>query len=73
MKLKVEEMQRMTLSTVFMAQEEKNKAKIERLTKALQLYEQEAWSTSEIEPQQLPPQIQMPMQEEDTMGEEEPN
>ena len=39
MKLKVEEMQRVTLTTVFMAQEEKNKVEIEKLTKALQAYE----------------------------------
>ena len=67
MKLKVEEMQHMTLSTVFMAQEEKNNAEIERLTKALKAYEQEARPVPEIEPQQYPPQIQMPVPEEDNI------
>ena len=55
MKLKVEEMQRMALSMVFMAQEEKNKAKIERPTKALKAYEQESKIVPEIKPQQFPP------------------
>ena len=39
MKLKVEEMQCMTLSIVFMAQEENYKVEIEKLTKTLQAYE----------------------------------
>ena len=54
MKLKVEEMQRITLTTVFMAQEEKNKTEIERLTKALQAYEQEARPVPEIALKQYP-------------------
>ena len=73
MKLKVEEMQCMTLSMVFMAQEEKIKAEIEQLTKVLNAYEQEAKSMPEMEPQQYPPQVQMPIQEEEIIGEEEPD
>ena len=73
MKLKVKEMQRVTLSTVFMARKEKNKVEIERLTKALKAYEQEAKPMLGIKSQQYPPQIQMPIREEDTIGEEEPN
>ena len=71
MKLKVEEMQRVTLTTVFMAQEEKNKAEIERLNKALQAYEQEDRTTLDTSIQHYPSQEQMPITEEETTKEED--
>ena len=69
MKLKVEEMQWITLTTVFMAQEEKNKAEIERLNKALQAYEQEDRTT--LETPIHPSQEQMPITKEGTTKEED--
>ena len=71
MKLKVEEMQRVTLTTVFMAQEEKNKAEIERLNKALRAYEQEDRTTLDTSIQHYPSQEQMPITEEETMKDED--
>ena len=61
MKLKVEEMQCMTLSIVFMAQEEKYKGKIEKLTKTLQAHEQEERQVGEAQPDAVPLQILLPI------------
>ena len=71
MKLKVEEMQRVTLTTVFMAQEEKYKAEIERLTKRLQDQAQETKQELAPEQEPFPPHARLPMQEEVAIGEEE--
>ena len=66
-------MQHVTLTTVFMAQEEKNKAEIERLNKALQAYEQEDRTTLKTTIQQYPSQEQMPIAKEETIKDEDPD